>query len=200
MSVRELVEIDRIPLRIIRVIPLTRSRDLLRMGENSAYLKASNLTPFDDQKGIVMRAIFVALPVILFLGAYEVARGEPANVSGGVSCTENAVGTVIGSFTIQIIGEIDATTVDKVSSLFGELHEADANGGVGIPRDPGRPYSGPSMSQRRVGNSPQAGRVRGNSVRCPVYGVGYEINSLGGDVSAARPKFSPRKIRGGLVR
>jgi ATP-dependent protease ClpP protease subunit len=127
-----------------------------------------------------MRAIFVAAPVILFLGVYQAARGEPANVSGGLSCPENG----IGAFRIQIVGEIDSTTVDKVSRLFDELHEVDANGGVAIRPRPGRP-SGPSVLQRRFGEVPQWGKSGGNSVKCPVFGVGYEINSPGGSVSAA---------------
>jgi hypothetical protein len=130
-----------------------------------------------------MRAIFVAAPVILFLGVYQAARGEPANVGGGVSCPENG----IGAFGIQIVGEIDSTTVDKVSRLFDELHEVDANGGVAIRPRPGRP-SGPSVLQRRFGEVPQWGKSGGDSVKCPVFGVGYEINSPGGSVSVSAVK------------
>jgi hypothetical protein len=103
-----------------------------------------------------MRAVFVALAVILF--TYQVARGGSGTVSGGVSCGENG----IGGFHMQIEGEIDAATVDKVRRLFDEQHEVFAKGGT----------------------TDVAARP-GSSIKCTAYGVGYEINSQGGDVNAA---------------
>jgi ATP-dependent protease ClpP protease subunit len=105
-----------------------------------------------------MRRIIIALSVVLSVAANHIARGESANVTGGVSCGENG----LGGFTVQIVGEIDSTTVDKVGKLFDELHGIEANGGA--TNKVARP---------------------GSSVKCHVYGVGYEINSPGGSVSSA---------------
>jgi hypothetical protein len=63
---------------------------------------------------------------------------------------------------MQIEGEIDAATVDKVRRLFDEQHEVFAKGGT----------------------TDVAARP-GSSIKCTAYGVGYEINSQGGDVNAA---------------
>jgi hypothetical protein len=116
----------------------------------------------DDKVDSVMRALIIALTIICSMVACQMAQGESANVTGGAECSENAVGTRIGGFSIKIVGEIDATTVDKVRRLFDELHEVTAHGGE------------ITVSARS-----------GGSVTCTVYGEGYEINSRGGDVNAA---------------
>ena len=73
-----------------------------------------------------MRTLVIALTLIFCVATYQMADGESAKVTGGVSCGENG----IGGFDIRINGEIDSTTVDKVRKLFDEQHEIDARGGA----------------------------------------------------------------------
>jgi ATP-dependent protease ClpP protease subunit len=68
-----------------------------------------------------MRAFLAALPLVLWLGAYQSAHSEAANVSGGVSCYGGGLNG-LGDLDIKIVGEIGSTTVDKVGKLFDEQH------------------------------------------------------------------------------
>jgi len=104
-----------------------------------------------------MIAFIFALLIILGLDLQS-SHAESANVSAGVSCGENG----IGGFDMRIAGEIDSATIDKVTKAFDKLHKVNAAGGVtNIPARPG------------------------SSINCISFGAGYEINSPGGDVSAA---------------
>jgi hypothetical protein len=78
------------------------------------------------KKGDVMRTSLLAFLVILLLGAYQLAHGETAKVTGGGSCTKLKHGSM-GNFDINIVGEISPETADKVRKLFDERHAIYAN-------------------------------------------------------------------------
>jgi hypothetical protein len=103
-----------------------------------------------------MRTSLLALPVKLLLGAYQLAHGESANVTGGGSCTKLKDGSM-GNFDINIVGEISPETADKVRNLFDEKHAIYANGVIVSP----------------------------DGSKCVPYGDGYRINSPGGNINAA---------------
>lgn len=65
-----------------------------------------------------MNWVFPALLVSSFVAApYQAARGEPARVIGSVDCTAFCF------LDIQIIGQIDSSTVEQVKRLIDERHE-----------------------------------------------------------------------------
>jgi hypothetical protein len=86
----------------------------------------------------------------------QVASGESARVTGGVSCPPVRSGDTesLGGHDININGTVDSATVDRVSKLFDELHEHER-------------------------------KEKARLAKCHVYGTRYEINSRGGSVSAA---------------
>ena len=85
---------------------------------------------------------------------HDAAHIGPASVTGDVPCEGSAVG-----FSIDINGEIDASTVESVSRLFAAYHdkEAKVNGGLKC--------------------APATDRTQFNPA---AYGVHYGINSRGG--------------------
>jgi ATP-dependent protease ClpP protease subunit len=91
---------------------------------------------------------------------HEAARIGPAHVTGDVPCE----GSNVGGVSIDINGDVDASTVESVSRLFATYHEqvAKVKGGMTCPR------------------------ARDNKLNYAVYGAGvYRINSRGGSVAAA---------------
>jgi ATP-dependent protease ClpP protease subunit len=93
------------------------------------------------------------------IGQRQAAGTGSASVTGDVPCEGSAVG-----FSIDINGDIDASTVESVSRLFAAYHdkEAKVNGGLKC--------------------APAIDRTQFNPA---AYGVHYGINSRGGSVAAA---------------